>query len=98
MFTIPEPSERFEFKVGDEVYSMPQVNDLPMADALRIKALMDEAGDGDAADLMTKVAVDLFDQYAPGVVGKLTMTQFAALARAYMGNGEAMGESSGSSD
>ena len=97
MFVIPEPAEQFRFKVGEDEYSMPQVNDLPMADALRIRQRMAEAGD-DASDVMAQVAIDLFEQYAPGVVDKLTMGQFKALADAYMGDGEAVGESSGSSN
>ena len=42
--------------------------------------------------------VRLFDQYAEGVTERLTMEQFTALVSAYLGDGEALGESSGSSD
>lgn len=98
MFVVPDEAPRFEFQVGEDAYSMPQVNDLPLGDALRIKAAVDAAGPEGRADALSKAAVDLFEAYAPGVVERLTVSQFTALVNAYMGNGEAMGESSGSSD
>lgn len=98
MFCVPDEAPRFEFKVGEDVYSMPRVNDLPMADAMRIKSTIDAAGPEGRADALAQAAIDLFEQYAPGVVGGLTMGQFSALVDAYMGDGQAVGESSGSSD
>jgi len=98
MFVVPDEAPRFEFQVGTDTYSIPQVNDLPLGDALRIKAAVDAAGPEGRADALSKAAVDLFEAYAPGVVERLTVSQFTALVNAYMGDGEAMGESSRSSD
>ena len=99
MFTVPEASAPFEFQIGTQTYSMPHVQSLPLAKVLAInEALKGKAGKA-LQDEMLNVTVDLFDQYAPGVTEMLSMEQFVALAKAYMdGEGEALGESSGSSD
>lgn len=96
MFHVPAAREPFEFEVDGEEFSLPRVDDLPIADALRIKARAD-AATGGRGDVLMAVALEFFDEHAPGVTGRLTMSQFGALANAWLESGD-VGESSGSSD
>ena len=98
MFKVPKAAEPFRFAVGDAVYSIPTIQSLPLPVALEIREQTASKTGAELQDALLTIMVRLFDQYAEGVTSRLTMEQFTALVSAYLGDGEALGESSGSSD
>lgn len=98
MFIVPKAAEPFRFAVGDDVYSIPTIQSLPLPVALEIREQTASKTGAELQDALLAIMVRLFDQYAEGVTSRLTMEQFTALVSAYLGDGEALGESSGSSD
>ena len=98
MFHVPAAAEPFRFAVGDVVYSIPTIQSLPLPVALEIREQTASKTGTELQDALLTIMVRLFDQYAEGVTERLTMEQFTALVSAYLGDGEALGESSGSSD
>lgn len=98
MFHVPAAAEPFRFAVCDDVYSIPTIQSLPLPVALEIREQTASKTGAELQDALLAIMVRLFDQYAEGVTSRLTMEQFTALVSAYLGDGEALGESSGSSD
>lgn len=98
MFKVPKAAEPFRFAIGDEVYSIPTIQSLPLPVALEIREQTASKTGAELQDALLAIMVRLFDQYAEGVTAKLTMEQFTALVSAYLGDGEMLGESAGSSD
>lgn len=98
MFKVPQAAEPFRFAVGDEVYSIPTIQSLPLPVALEIREQTASKTGAELQDVLLGIMVKLFDQYAEGVTERLTMEQFTALVSAYLGDGETLGESAGSSD
>lgn len=98
MFKVPAAAAPFQFAVGDDVYSIPTIQSLPLPVALEIREQTASKTGAELQDALLAIMVRLFDQYADGVTSRLTMEQFTALVSAYLGDGEALGESSGSSD
>lgn len=98
MFQVPKAAEPFRFAVGDDVYSIPTIQSLPLPVALEIREQTASKTGTELQDALLAIMVRLFDRYAEGVTSRLTMEQFTALVSAYLGDGEALGESSGSSD
>lgn len=91
MFTLKkEKIETFDFKVeGDKAtYKIPLLRHLPMDMALQAKDLAD-ADDDEALEFVK----DIFDSYAPGVVGGLTANEFTELTSGYFeASGVSLGE------
>lgn len=98
MFKVPKAAEPFRFAVGEEFYSIPTIQSLPLPVALEIREQTASKTGSELQDALLTIMVRLFDQYAEGVTERLTMEQFTALVSAYLGDGEALGESAGSSD
>lgn len=98
MFKVPKAAEPFRFAIGDEVHSIPTIQSLPLPVALEIREQTASKTGAELQDALLAIMVRLFDQYAAGVTEQLSLEQFTALVGAYLGDGEALGESSGSSD
>lgn len=98
MFKVPKAAEPFRFAVGDDVHSIPTIQSLPLPVALEIREQTANKTGAELQDALLAIMVRLFDQYAGGVTERLTMEQFTALVSAYLGDGETLGESAGSSD
>lgn len=98
MFQVPKAAEPFRFAVGEEVYSIPTIQSLPLPVALEIREQTASKTGSELQDALLTIMVRLFDRYAEGVTARLTMEQFTALVSAYLGDGEALGEFAGSSD
>ena len=98
MFQVPKAAEPFRFAIGDDVYSIPTIQSLPLPVALEIREQTASKTGTELQDALLAIMVRLFDQYAEGVTSRLTMEQFTALVSAYLGDGETLGESAGSSD
>lgn len=98
MFQVPKAAEPFRFAIGDDVYSIPTIQSLPLPVALEIREQTASKTGAELQDVLLGIMVRLFDRYAEGVTDRLTMEQFTALVSAYLGDGETLGESAGSSD
>ena len=99
MYTVEKSgAKRFEFEIDGEVYSVPMRESLPMPKFREIRKRISES-DNPAEEAIDTV-FELFDEYAPGALDKLTFEQALNLVNAYSTgeDGETLGESSTSSD
>ncbi len=88
----------FQFEVDGKTYEVPRRESLPMPKFREIRARIQDA-DNQAEEAINAM-FDLFDEYAPGVLDKMTFEQALKLVNAYStaGDEEPLGESSPSSD
>ncbi len=94
MYTIAKTKPKtFDFQIEGQkkVYSVPVLRELPLETVIKADELKDDASDLEALSYIK----DIFDEYAPGVVDKLSAEQFALLFKAYTaetGNDVSLGE------
>lgn len=100
MFEVtPNEITYFEFKCDGDVYSVPHMRFMPMSQLLEYNRARKNAAPGMESDLYLDMVARIFEEHAPGVVGKLTADQFRELSQAYFAESRVSpGESSASSD
>ena len=93
MFKLDSRPENFEFEYDGEVYSIPSRLGLPMARFRKIQKAITNADDKEEA-LFDEIMV-LFEEYAPGLMDKLSLGQAMELFKAYSSDddGASLGES-----
>jgi len=94
MYAVENDAGRvFEFSYEGETYSVPARESLPYKTFVRIQELIDGADDKSAAAIAA--VTGLFNEYAPGVIDKLTVEQALKLITAYSEAGDepSLGES-----
>lgn len=76
MYEIKPSTEKFEFKLGKKVYSLPKFNQLKAKDALKLSRIKD---DEEAAE----VVANIIEREVPGLLDKLTADQLNDLVTAW---------------
>lgn len=98
MFNVPQDEAPFVFNYNGKHHTLPALRSLPLPTALAINKATEGKEGKELQDAMLEAMLGIFDEYVPGITDELSMSQFAALVTAYLGDGETMGESSASSD
>lgn len=90
-----QEAKGFEFMVDGKVYNIPRRESLPISKYREIRKRINEASNPEEEAI--DAIFDLFDEYAPGVIGSMTFGEAVKLVKAYTSD-EDLGESSPSSN
>lgn len=100
MFQVPESKgTKFEFEYEGETYSLPAYESLPIETLMEFTDRV-SAIEGEQLQQLeaTRIVLDIFNKYLPGVLDGMTADQVGALMGAYYSTGVTPGESTVSSD
>ena len=87
MFELDDAKpELFEFTYKGKKYGIPTVDCLPFATFMNIRKSMNESGN--AAEAGFDEIMGLFEQYAPDLMGEITIAQAKELFVAYSTSGK----------
>lgn len=87
MYTIAKSKPKtFDFQIEGQkkTYSVPLLRELPLEMVIKAEDLKEDASDLEALSFIKGI----FDEYAPGVVDKLSAEQFGLLFQAYLAAAE----------
>ena len=94
MFKLEKPEEdKFEFEHEGTVYSIPSITALPMKTAMSFyRDLAYATSDMQQGSISLEFGAGIFEEYAPGLVEKLSLGEFKELMAAYNGKDISLGE------
>lgn len=85
--------ETFDFTYNGKTYSIPSRTSLPMPKFRKIRKAISESGNPE--EVLFDEVMELFDEYAPDVMGQIDLGQAMELFQAYANGGDepSLGES-----